>query len=359
MPGGGKSRSTLIQKKGKGVSLEEFLSTLRAASSPPEKLRLLARNWRSVRRLSTEERGRLARELALEGAEGIVEGLADRYRGISPSMLIDVANRYGAEDMDRWRTRLRLLKSAETRGKALSESLQEIDGLIRAVESRGPVSLAETKPSPATPSPTPVARPTEPAQVRPRPAQRANVSPLPPAPPEPIVVASQPESPPPKIASWARWEARPARTDRRTRESVPVPPEVQTLIEALCSTPSRVRRHRRLDDELDRLPVLDRRSVEALLECFPEGWSRRRALCTLLARRQPASLTESLELVESLSSGAAQWWSLGALLSARELGAREWKLVMAKLTSPTLRRRLALRSRGAATAANGREAGSR
>jgi hypothetical protein len=60
-----------------------LLHEMRSTASPIERLKLLARGWRSVRALSADDRRSLARELGFDGAEQMIDQLA-RRGGLSP-----------------------------------------------------------------------------------------------------------------------------------------------------------------------------------------------------------------------------------------------------------------------------------
>ena len=59
-----------------GNDLGRLLTQLRNVSSPLERAKLIARAWRSVRRLGPRERSVLARQIGLDGAEELIEGIA-------------------------------------------------------------------------------------------------------------------------------------------------------------------------------------------------------------------------------------------------------------------------------------------
>lgn len=80
--------------------------------------------------------------------------------------------------------------------------------------------------------------------------------------------------------------------------------------------------------------------LRSLLEVFPDGWARRRALVALLRSGAPASLRDALALVETLGSDRDRVWCLGALTDSRELSDGERQALLAVAASPVARRRL-------------------
>jgi hypothetical protein len=77
-----------------------------------------------------------------------------------------------------------------------------------------------------------------------------------------------------------------------------------------------------------------------VIEGFPDGWARRRALLELLRAGIPGSLRDALALVEALGSDRDRLWCLGALADEREIAEADREALLAAAGSPTARRRL-------------------
>ena len=77
-----------------------------------------------------------------------------------------------------------------------------------------------------------------------------------------------------------------------------------------------------------------------VLEDFPDGWARRRALLEILRSGAPAALEDALALVEALGSERDRAWCLGALADERPLSARDREALLAAVPTPAARRRL-------------------
>jgi hypothetical protein len=85
----------------------------------------------------------------------------------------------------------------------------------------------------------------------------------------------------------------------------------------------------------------------ALLETFPDGWARRRALQVLLRAGVPAALEDAFTLVEVLGSERDLLWCLGTLADSREIPQDDREAFLAAANSPAARRRLERRLGGA------------
>ena len=84
--------------------------------------------------------------------------------------------------------------------------------------------------------------------------------------------------------------------------------------------------------------------LRSVVEAFPDGWARRRALVELLRNGAPAALGDALGLVEILGSERDRLWCLGTLArpaeNRRALNPQDRETLLAAAPSPTARRRL-------------------
>jgi len=78
----------------------------------------------------------------------------------------------------------------------------------------------------------------------------------------------------------------------------------------------------------------------AVLETFPDGWARRRALLELLRAGVPDSLDDAFSLIETLASDRDRLWCLGTLADSREIPEGDREAFLAAASSPAARRRL-------------------
>jgi hypothetical protein len=100
-----------------------------------------------------------------------------------------------------------------------------------------------------------------------------------------------------------------------------------------------VARFRLLRDHLEdsKKPAGD---LHAVLDVFPDGWARRRALATLLESGVPEKTADAVSLLGILSSERDRLWCLGALAGSRGLSGADREHLLSTITSPAARRRL-------------------
>ena len=132
-----------------GVSDELLwlLHQMRGTTSPIERLKLLARGWRSVRELSADDRRSLARELGFDGAEQMIDHLA-RRGGMSPSNLLSVLHRAEETDPATAMDEIRGLIDPERRHEAAVVP-SVVDDQARLLPLRGEVPGELPEPHPA------------------------------------------------------------------------------------------------------------------------------------------------------------------------------------------------------------------
>jgi hypothetical protein len=354
-----------------GVSDELLwlLHQIRGTASPVERLRLLARGWRSVRALSADDRRSLARELGFDGAEQMIDQLA-RRGGMSPSNLLSVLQRAEEADpaavMDEVRGLIEPGRSREAAGElldAVAEVIVDDGGQVLATSSAalpaekkaavdrppssGVDSLARGEPAPpavslsgAAPKHSPPAERVAPAgpdgsrtgaagpTLSPGRFRRRLAG--------PEKSAIQPSTPAATRAA-ERGDARPGAAEltggRRPDSGV-------ELAAALSGEASLLRRLRRLSASTELLAGAGLEGFAAVLECFPSGWARRRALERLLAAGLPESVTDAIALLELLVRPFERMWALTTLAASRPLDDRAREALLAAAPSPALRRRL-------------------
>lgn len=347
-----------------GVSdeLVWLLHQMRGTTSPIERLKLLARGWRSVRALSADDRRSLARELGFDGAEQMIDHLA-RRGGMSPSSLLNVLHRAEETDPATVMDEIRGLLDPERRHEAAGELLDTVSDVL--VDDHAPEAHKAGPPgestgngaaehAPPTHAPQPPARP----------------EPLPPAVPaatgEPgqLFLAARPElrepgaarpeassvRPPPATArrrpgapERPGTRAAPAAAPDRRRGAPPPPTNGAGFVKELGDETSLLRRLRLLTASAGRLEDAGIEELRAVLECFPAGWARRRALQRLLEAGVPASLTDAIALLDMLQRPSERLWAATALAASRPLDDDERAALLAAVPSPALRRRLSRR----------------
>ena len=76
-----------------------------------------------------------------------------------------------------------------------------------------------------------------------------------------------------------------------------------------------------------------------MLESFPDGWSRRRALVSILRRGHPRGLDEALSLIGEIERATDRRWCVAALIDTRELDAQEQRQIFERFPFTSLARR--------------------
>lgn len=359
-----------------GVSDELLwlLHQIRSSRSPIERLKLLARGWRSVRELSADDRRTLARELGVDGAEELVEQLAHRG-GMSPSNLLGMLHRAEQSDPAVVLESIRGLAEPQRRGAAAGELLDTVSEILvdgQAHEAREPpapggsgaeVKAQHTPPAPAF-APTqrhlaapPAAAPpaggepgrplsfSPPDSPEPRPPRPGPPGVRPPAAPGRRRSAAAAEKPGTRSAPEAgpgrgRADRRPA---ERTASAASRPPSETGLAMQLGAESSLLRRLRLLSAAAGRHDDAGLEELRAVLGCFPAGWARRRALQRLLEAGVPRSAADAIELLAVLQRPSERAWAATTLAASRPLDDRERDALLAAVPSPALRRRLGSR----------------
>jgi hypothetical protein len=77
-----------------------------------------------------------------------------------------------------------------------------------------------------------------------------------------------------------------------------------------------------------------------VLDVFPDGWARRRALATLLESGVLEKTADAVSLLGTLSSERDRLWCLGVLAGSRGLSGADREHLLSTITSPAARRRL-------------------
>jgi len=157
---------------------------------------------------------------------------------------------------------------------------------------------------------------------------------------EAVVVEVDEVEPPVEIAA-------PAPPQPVVTEPEPVAdrPPIETDIAApVVAATGTIARFRSLRKTLDDTAQLDIEDIRSLLESFPDGWSRRRALVSILRRGDPEDLDDALSLIEDLERPTDRRWCVAALIDTRELSDADADRVLECFPFPSLARRMRRRS---------------
>ena len=371
--------------------LDALLFELQSARNPLARAKVLARAWRTVRELSPTDRRLLARHAGFDGAEQILEGLARRGGGFAPAMLLQVLTNARNADGSTVTELVNALQDpnrrqeAVTRGVDLAsdlladreldapvEELEEALGELQAVEpemeetpeeaiaaltaleTAEPIFVSDVETMQAPPDP----EPQEPS------CQSAPETHEPPPPPPTAVVENvpgdlsdrpvaaeprRPTSPSPEV-DWSRWNE--ASTSPTPEPSPNVSSELAgptigsktfdtgAVMGALGAEGSTLSQLRVLRRELSGFAGSSTETLRKVIEGFPDGWARRRALAALLEAGIPSRIDNALDLIECLGREMDRRWCLGILAHDGRLKGRSLGRGLDLLHSPMARRRI-------------------
>lgn len=309
------------------VAVLDVILQLREAKSPLARVRVIARAWRVVRGLTPKQRYEVAAQLGLDGADDLVEAIAAHQGTAPPAELMVAVNEVQKMDPAILKSIAARVRDPKQRGGALKQGLQAIETALA-----GPPPV----PSPAPPSPPPASVPA-PAPAPP-PAPLAPVAPLAPTAAPIPVSPPAPPAPPPPPSSPPKPE--PVRVPEPVRSSL----AGRLGAERVLTT-----RFRHLRRQLDSLSRLSAAELREILEAFPDGWARRRALSELIEAGVPESTADALSLIDVLQSPGDRAWCLGTLAHARSHSSEERSALLQAAATPAGRRRLELRLGGSET----------
>jgi hypothetical protein len=341
-----------------------LLNQLRNAASPRERLRLLALGYRTLRDLSPSDRRRVAHELGVEGAEQLVEQLA-RRGGASPAVLMEALRRLESTDPEQLRSLIGSLVDPDRRPEIVERAL---DGAVQRLveESRAPGPEQDGEPS-SLPEPpgepvSPAARQTLPPQPPPPPPAPEEavvelIEAVPPAPrrPHPVdptdvgvddgaaVSEGELEPPPPPVREPELPTARPVVPGAPAMAVQPTPATLEPdepPAAVVAEAGSLVIRLRRLARSAEGLAEAEQAELVGVLERFPPGWARRRALETLLRAGVPERVDDALALIDTVDDAVGRLWALTTLVATRPLEADEVEAVLGSASSGLVERRI-------------------
>lgn len=316
---------------------------LRGAGSPVAKAKALARAWRMVRRLSPVDRMALAEEAGFDGAEDLLENLAAKKGGVAPALMLQFLNNLRDRGDEGLSDVMEGLRNPETRDDILMRGADAVAEAFVPEE-------AEDEEVPYLPGDSAVVDTTEP---------ELRMPPLPTEPEEPVVTEAvaepatvdfqapetehvAPERPP----EFCRDTMEPSQVGAETApiEAEAGPAErgsidVAFLVEDIEAETSLVDRLLCLREAV---PALEAGGGELglLVQAFPDGWARRRALVALLEAGLPEDFGDALDLIGDLRQPVDRRWCLAVLADRGDLWGAETERALEMADSPTLRRRI-------------------
>lgn len=352
--------------------LTALLHELQHARSPVAQARVLARAWRTVRELSPTDRQLLAHNAGFDGAEEILEGLNRREGGLAPAMLLRALSNARSTDGSSVKALLTAIRDPHRRDEAVSlgvdlanellagpgeeepppevdEALEELQAVEESIIETPEEALAALNAldaeQPEDVEERPEAASVPESELTEDPEAEFAVD----APPErtPEIVA--PPLPPP-VVDWSRWQGSTESHEpapAQDRENGPSVADVGTrrfearaVMGAMGAERSVLSQLRVLRRELSGSQGSSIDTLRELIEAFPEGWARRRALCALLEAGIPAETRDALELVSALDRGSDRRWCLGILARRGRLRGAALRQALDLVDSPLARRRL-------------------
>lgn len=329
--------------------LSAMLFELRAAGSPVDKAKALARAWRFVRRLSPHDRQFLAREAGFEGAEELLDTISAKRGGVGPAVMLQLLNSIRGRGDQELVSVIAELKDPESREAML---VRGADALAEAFESEGtedeavldvpPVPIDATKPETEPDFFAPTVEEdaagvddvaAEPDATEEQTPETEGVAPE-------IVAEAGPEEPEPLPTGLS---TDPIEEDIEFADDGSI--DVDFLVDELEAETSLVDRLLCLREAI---PALGSGGAEfgLLVEAFPEGWARRRALTALLEAGLPSNADDALDLIEDLERAVDRRWCLGVLIDRGDLQGAEADRALELSDSPALRRRIEREGRG-------------
>lgn len=336
----------------------DLILQIREAKSPLARVRVVARAWRAVRSLTPRQRYEVAAQLGLDGADDLIEAIASHTGTTPPAELMAAVNEVQQMDPATVKRIAARVRNPQQRAEGIRQGLKAIETVLAGPEPPAnqqapwlPKTPVAPPPAPAPPKPpvvakpatswplreAPAAAPPAPAPAPPAPAVAPAPAPAPvapPTPPAPAVVPAPVAAPPPA----------PVRPPEPPRERAPAAaPATLALAEHLGSIPALTARFRHLRRHLDALRRQSAAELRAVVEVFPDGWARRRALSAMIEAGVPARTADVLSLVDTLQSPGDRAWCLSALADSRVLSPDDRSALFAAAGTPAGRRRLELR----------------
>jgi hypothetical protein len=288
----------------------------------------------------------VAKEIGLEGAEKLVEKMADRG-GISPTLVLSAIHKAERSDATTPTALLRELLGG------VAEELVEPAAEVEVPAEPAFETSFEPLPGGAPPD-QPVASRDETVTAPAPPDEETRDDPFFQEPVQaegaeqtvPVVRVEEPrraiirESQPPAVAPV---ELEPERERSLAVAEVRPAPGENPLLDDLKEEGFLLKRLQVLDRRIGETQQLGRDRLLQLLDLFPAGWSRRRALETLVRAGVPAQLEDVLALVELLQRPSERLWVLTTLAAARKLTAGEGERLVNATRQQALQRRLRIR----------------
>jgi outer membrane biosynthesis protein TonB len=274
-------------------------------------------------------------------------------RGEAISMGADLASEFLAEpEAEKLQQEVgEALEELQAVEETIVETAEETLVALDAIEGSSDDQDEETEPAPE-PAPEPEVETAEEVEetqdLESEPEPEPELAPEPEAIPEP---EPPPPPPPAPVVDWSRWQSatessrpapmprpdlRPSVADVGTRRF-----EAKAVMGAMGAAQSVLSQLRVLHRELSGFKGSSVATLRELIEAFPDGWARRRALCALLEEEIPSDASDALELISCLGRDLDRRWCLGLLARRGVLHGSVLTRALDLVDSPFGKRRLA------------------
>lgn len=310
--------------------LAPLLRRLQAARTPLQKMKVAARAWQTLRALPRRDRLQLARQIGIESAEAALERLADGTLDghVTSRELLVLLEEAERADPARAKELLAAVRDPRRQQELLRKAAAAVDEQVFGPSPPAfPGGVAVSPPAPEAGAVGP------PRHV---PAPPRSASGLP-APPEPLSILEAPALAPtvaaraaipvpsPAVTPWAA----PFAASPGPAPVAALPAQTLAFLDRLRDA-STVRRLRLVREGVEAIRHMSPEELRAVLEAFPVGWTRRRALAAMLRAGVPAETSEAMALIEDLDSPTARLWCYAALLERSHLSEAERGAIRAR-----------------------------
>lgn len=332
-------------------TLPELVEQLGRTFSPFERLKIVTRAWALLRRMTPEERLAVAAQLGLDQADEVVEAIAERTGTAASPTLLSMIERAQTKGSAHLPQLLSDLRDPKRRSERLRAGARAVEAALTEGEGdAAPPWLPPAVASPAPPPPPPPRQAAAPPPARTDTDEHGRTSPAP-SPPQPPAPAAAPQAPVPAEPAVppAPVAAEPI-APPRPEPPPPAPPPVPVTAKPangdegfaarLVATSSLIARFRLLREHLEGSERPHAADLPALLNAFPDGWARRRALGALLEAGLPEKAADAAPLLGALSSERDRLWCLGSLAGSRQMSGADREALLGTVASPGARRRL-------------------
>ncbi len=290
--------------------LAALIRQIRGVRSPVARVKLLARAWRFLKKMTPAERSDLSAKIGFGPTEKLLRTLAVTKGRVTPGLLEEAVEQLQHTDGGRIRDLVAGLKDPGRRGKLVREGLDEVERRLAEEEEDEPEPAPQPEPAPERePEPEPEQKP-DPKIVS------KDVKPVLPEQPPPQPPPQRPPTPVPP--GWTHRPSAPA-TQKEPTPGERADSDDPSLLRRIAEGATTLQRLRLLTAHVGEARDLGLEDLRELLECFPQGWSRRRALACLLRSELPARAVDAEALIDGLVTATGRRWCASILVESKSM----------------------------------------